>query len=32
MGIEKNDGSGTSSSLVELDLPAGTDNGKQESN
>jgi hypothetical protein len=32
MGIEKNDGSGTSFSLVELDLPAGTDNGKQESN
>ncbi len=32
LGIEKNDGTGTVFSLVELDLPAGTDGGKQESN
>jgi len=32
MGIEKSDGPGTTFSLVELDLPAATDSGKQESN
>ena len=32
MGIEKSDGSDTIFSLVELDLPAGSDNGKPESN
>jgi len=32
MGIEKNDGPGTTFSLVELDLPADSGDGKQESN
>ena len=32
MGIEKSDGAGTTFSLVELDLPAGTNDGKSESN
>jgi hypothetical protein len=32
MGLEKNDGPGTTFSLVELDLPVGSDDGKTESN
>jgi len=32
MGIEKNDGSGTVFSLVEIDLPANSDGGKAETN
>jgi hypothetical protein len=32
VGIEKSDGPGTTFSLVELDLPAGTDDKKQETN
>jgi hypothetical protein len=32
VGIEKSDGPGTTFSLVELDLPAGTDEGKPETN
>jgi hypothetical protein len=32
VGIEKSEGAGTTFSLVELDLPAGTDDSKSESN